>query len=82
MYKKRTPVLLPSARYSGLLEEDDYILCMLDNARETLQIRKEKRTFCYEVNLHSDIGKLALRQEYGKGDGPWWEFLPGLFLFF
>lgn len=35
----------------------------------------------YEVNLHSDTGKLARRQGYGKGDGPWWEFLPGLFLY-
>ena len=33
----------------------------------------------YEVNLHSDTGKLARREGYGKGDGPWWEFLPRLF---
>lgn len=73
MYKKRTPVLLLIARYSGLLEEDNYILCKLNNARKTLQIRKENflRRFCYEVNLHSDIGKLARRQGYSKGDGPW-----------
>jgi hypothetical protein len=43
--QKRTPVLLPNTRYGGLLKEDNYILCMLNNARKTLQIRKEKRAF-------------------------------------
>lgn len=45
MYKKRTPVLLLRAIYSGLLEEDNYILYMLNNAGKTLQIMKEKRAF-------------------------------------
>lgn len=45
MYKKRTPVLLLRAIYSGLLEEDNYILCMLNNAGKTLQIMKEKELF-------------------------------------
>ena len=43
--QERTPVLLLIARYSGLLEEGNYILCMPNNARKTLQIRKEKRAF-------------------------------------
>ena len=43
--QEKTPVLLLSARYSSLLEEDNYILRMLNNAGKTLQIRKEKRIF-------------------------------------
>ena len=43
--QKRTPVLLLITKYSDLLEEDNYILCMPNNARKTLQIRKEKRAF-------------------------------------
>ena len=87
MYKRRTPVLLLIARYSGLLEEGNYILCILNNARKNFANQERKESFlgrfCYEVNLHSDIEKLARRQGYGKGDGPGGSSCPGfLYCFF